>query len=116
MIASRAAKNSHTPFRDSILTYLLEDSLCKPSLAPVPPRSRAGVSYPFHPCAAAKQSKTLMFVNMSPVSTNADESFCSLNFAARVRTVELGRASKNVSGSDRPSSRNSRPSSRNSRK
>lgn len=45
----------------------------------------------------AKQSKTLMFVNMSPVAGNADESFCSLNFAARVRTVELGKASKNVS-------------------
>ena len=27
---------------------------------------------------------------------NAEETFCSLNFAARVNSVELGRASKNV--------------------
>lgn len=28
-------------------------------------------------------SKTLMFVNLSPVASSADESICSLNFAAR---------------------------------
>lgn len=40
-----------------------------------------------------------MFVNMSPALAQAEESVCSLNFAARVRTVELGQASKNVSKS-----------------
>jgi hypothetical protein len=37
-----------------------------------------------------------MFVNISPVSYNVEESGCSLNFASRVRTVELGKAEKNV--------------------
>ena len=36
------------------------------------------------------------FVCASPVTYNAEETFCSLNFAARVNSVELGRASKNV--------------------
>jgi hypothetical protein len=37
----------------------------------------------------------------SPVVYNAEESFCSLNFASRVRTVELGKASRH--SEDRPS-------------
>jgi kinesin family protein C2/C3 len=72
VIQARAAKRGHVPYRNSTLTYLLQDSL-------------------------GGDSKTLMFVNMSPVSYNTDETFCSLNFAARVRNVELGKASKNVS-------------------
>lgn len=36
-------------------------------------------------------SKTLMLVCVSPVVQSAEESMCSLNFAARVRTVELGK-------------------------
>jgi kinesin family protein C2/C3 len=35
-------------------------------------------------------------VCISPVLYNAEETFCSLNFASRVRTVELGKASKNT--------------------
>jgi kinesin family member C2/C3 len=31
-----------------------------------------------------------MFVNVSPARYNAAETLCSLNFAARCRTVELG--------------------------
>jgi hypothetical protein len=30
--------------------------------------------------------------------SNVDETYCSLNFASRVRTVELGAVKKNVSG------------------
>jgi hypothetical protein len=70
-------KRSHVPFRNSTLTFLLSDSL-------------------------SGDSKTLMFVNLSPVASNADESFCSLNFASRVRNVELGKASKHVVGSAVP--------------
>lgn len=58
VIAARAAKNSHIPFRNSTLTYLLQDSL-------------------------SQDSKTLMIVCVSPVLYNAEETFCSLNFAAR---------------------------------
>lgn len=41
-------------------------------------------------------SKTLMIVQLSPVQKNSSETFCSLNFAQRVRAVELGAATKNV--------------------
>lgn len=72
VIMSRMQKSSHVPFRNSTLTHLLQDSL-------------------------SGDSKTLMFVCLSPVMFNAEETFCSLNFAARVRTVELGRAQRNAS-------------------
>jgi kinesin family protein C2/C3 len=63
-----------TPFRNSTLTFLLSDSL-------------------------SNDSKTLMFANMSPLASDADETICTLNFASRVRTVELGKASKHVTHS-----------------
>ena len=72
MIAARAAKQNHIPFRNSTLTFLLQDSL-------------------------SQDSKTLMIVCTSPILANAEETFCSLNFASRVRTVELGKVTKNVS-------------------
>ena len=58
---------------------------------PLPPR----LTWVLADCLSG-DSKTLMFVNLSPVVANAEESFCSLNFAGRVGSVELGRASKNV--------------------
>ena len=73
VIMSRAQKSAHVPFRNSTLTHLLQDSL-------------------------SGDSKTLMFVCISPVMYNAEETFCSLNFAQRVNSVELGKATKNTSG------------------
>jgi len=70
VISARANKSSHVPYRDSTLTYLLQDSL-------------------------EKNSKTLMFVNLSPVMKDCSESICSLRFAERVRKVELGKAEAN---------------------
>ncbi|CAM9148410.1 unnamed protein product [Ectocarpus fasciculatus] len=58
VIQARATKQGHIPFRNSTLTYLLQDSL-------------------------SQDSKTLMFVCISPVLYNAEETFCSLNFASR---------------------------------
>lgn len=72
VISARVAKQTHVPYRNSTLTYLLQDSL-------------------------EKDSKTLMFCCASPSSFNTEESFCTLNFASRVRNVELGQASKNTS-------------------
>jgi kinesin family protein C2/C3 len=80
VIAARASKQSHIPFRNSTLTYLLQDSL-------------------------SQDSKTLMIVCISPVLYNSEESFCSLNFAARVRTVELGKASKTITNGGATSSK-----------
>ena len=84
VIAARAAKQGHIPFRNSTLTYLLQDSL-------------------------SQDSKTLMITCISPMLFNSEETFCSLNFAARVRTVELGKASKNVSGGSAPTSGSATP-------
>eukprot|EP00607_Mallomonas_marina_P009445 CAMPEP_0182420570 /NCGR_PEP_ID=MMETSP1167-20130531/5475_1 /TAXON_ID=2988 /ORGANISM="Mallomonas Sp, Strain CCMP3275" /LENGTH=648 /DNA_ID=CAMNT_0024596713 /DNA_START=41 /DNA_END=1987 /DNA_ORIENTATION=- len=65
------SKGGHVPYRNSKLTFLLQDSL-------------------------GGNSKVLMFVNISPVAYNASESICSLNFASRCRNTELGQAKKNV--------------------
>lgn len=71
VIAARVNKQAHVPYRNSVLTYLLQDSL-------------------------AGDSKCVMFVCISPVAYNAEETSCSLQFASRVRKVELGKATKNV--------------------
>jgi kinesin family protein C2/C3 len=63
-------KMSHVPFRDSKLTYLLQDSL-------------------------SGGSKVLMFVNVSPAAYNYSETLSSLLFASRCRAIELGKATKN---------------------
>lgn len=45
---------------------------------------------------AGGDSKTLMFVQISPSEHDVSESLSSLNFATRVRGVELGPARKQV--------------------
>nr|XP_057944377.1 kinesin-like protein KIFC3 isoform X2 [Doryrhamphus excisus] len=64
VINALRAKHAHVPFRNSRLTYLLQDSL-------------------------GGDSKTLMMVQVSPLLGNLSESLCSLKFAQRVRSVEL---------------------------
>jgi len=69
VINSLGGAKTHVPYRNSKLTFLLQDSL----------RSNA---------------KVLMFVNINPAPKSAGESICSLNFAARCRAVMLGKAKK----------------------
>ena len=66
-------KAAHVPYRNSKLTFLLQDSL-------------------------GGQAKVLMFVNASPSAYNMPETLCSLNFAARCRNTELGSAARSKGG------------------
>ncbi|XP_033012057.1 LOW QUALITY PROTEIN: kinesin-like protein KIFC2 [Lacerta agilis] len=74
VIQALRTKQAHVPFRNSKLTYLLQDSL-------------------------GKGSKTIMMVQISPLEKNVGESICSLKFAQRVCKVELGPASRRVDSS-----------------
>lgn len=63
------SNSAHVPYRNSKLTYLLQDSL-------------------------GGDSKTLMFVNVSGDMSDESETLSSLQFAQRVAKVELGSARK----------------------
>lgn len=45
-------------------------------------------------------SKALMFVQISPNENDLSETLCSLNFASRVRGIELGPAKRQLDPSE----------------
>jgi kinesin family protein C2/C3 len=75
VIQALGAKQKHIPYRNSKLTHLLQDSL-------------------------GGAAKTLMLVQISPVEKNVPESMCTLNFAQRVKAVELGAQKKTSSSAE----------------
>jgi kinesin family protein C2/C3 len=84
--------------RNSKLTHLLQDSLSTyfpcPCVGMVLTNSL--VFLVMCVSTAGGDSKTLMFVQISPNENDVGETLCSLNFASRVRGIELGQARKQV--------------------
>ncbi|KAJ2386107.1 kinesin-like nuclear fusion protein, partial [Coemansia sp. RSA 2603] len=68
VIAALAKGSRHIPYRNSKLTHLLQESL------------------------GAGNSKTLMFVCVNPSPASAQESLCSLQFATKVNSCQIGTA------------------------
>ena len=77
VINALSNKQGHVPFRDSKLTYLLQDSL-------------------------SKDNKVLMIAQVSADPSNFQESVCSLEFAGRARGVELGVSKAKVQNMEVP--------------
>jgi kinesin family protein C1 len=71
VFSALAKKAPHIPFRNSKLTHLLQKCF-------------------------KGDGKTLMLVSLSPTMASAQESMCSLRFAAQVSQVELGKPKKRV--------------------
>ncbi|GAQ81725.1 kinesin-related protein [Klebsormidium nitens] len=70
VIAALVEKRPHIPYRNSKLTQILQTAL-------------------------GGQSKALMFAHVSPESGSVSETVSTLNFAQRVKQVELGKANQN---------------------
>ena len=69
VFSALAAKRTHVPYRDSKLTFLLQNGLA---------------------------GKTLLIVNLSPTRNSLPETLSTLKFAALAARVELGRATRTL--------------------
>lgn len=71
VISALSNKEKHIPYRNSTLTYLLQQCF-------------------------DKDSKTLLFCNLAPEPEHLQESLCTLRFGAKANAAEIGTARKNV--------------------
>merc|ERR1712176_551945 len=71
VMAALQSKQKFIPFRNSKLTYLMQNSL-------------------------GGHAKTIMFINICPTNEHCVETLSSLKFAKRVSKVELGKATADV--------------------
>ncbi|KAK9048598.1 hypothetical protein SSX86_032438 [Deinandra increscens subsp. villosa] len=74
VISALSSGNQHIPYRNHKLTMLMSDSL-------------------------GGNAKTLMFVNISPAESNLEETYNSLTYASRVRSI-VNDPSKNVASKE----------------
>lgn len=74
VISALSSSGQHIPYRNHKLTMLMSDSL-------------------------GGNAKTLMFVNISPAESNLDETYNSLMYASRVRSI-VNDPSKNISSKE----------------
>lgn len=73
VFSALAVKRAHIPYRDSKLTFLLQNGL---------------------------NGKTLLIVNLSPSPSSANESLSTLKFAQQAARVELGKATRTIVDKD----------------
>ncbi|XP_075366357.1 kinesin-like protein KIFC3 isoform X2 [Mycteria americana] len=119
VIYALRSRQGHVPFRNSKLTYLLQDSLSGDSktlmmVQPLPPVA----AFPSCSCAKAVSDRGSSWLRdwpgcrwmglswewqVSPAEKNTSETLCSLKFAERVRSVELGPVSRKAELASWPS-------------
>lgn len=83
-------QGGHVPYRNSTLTRLLQTSLSGEFLKSLADCSSLADTF-------AGSSKTLMLCNLSPLATHLSETLCSLRFATKVNTTQVGQAKKAIS-------------------
>jgi kinesin family member C1 len=86
VITALANKEKHVPYRNSKLTFCLQNYLGKIFF----------IYNDFNLKNKGGDSKTLMFVNVSPFLSNINQTICSLRFADKVKKCKIGVAKKHL--------------------
>lgn len=99
VIQALKARQTHIPFRNSRLTYLLQDSLGKGSKTVMVVQVRFQDSHQII-CEIYYIHKpyfiSTCLLKVSALESNVGETLCSLKFAQRVCKVELGPAARKI--------------------